>query len=142
MLKEQWEINVGAFYQIAQRLISTIPSGGIIVQVLTQCVLDVPPPRWAAYASAKMAAWGLLRSMALELGPKGIRCNAISPSLMNTPFTRDVPLRMKQVEAASNPLRRLCTVEDVAKAVAFLCGPEASYINGVNLPVTGGAIMP
>ena len=49
--------------------------------------------------------------------------------------------RVKQVEAAVNPLRRLCTPQDVADAVAFLCGPQSAFINGVNLPVAGGARM-
>jgi NAD(P)-dependent dehydrogenase (short-subunit alcohol dehydrogenase family) len=96
----------------------------------------------SAYISAKMGAWGLIKAMAVELGPKGIRCNAVSPGMINTPYTKDMPLRLKQVEAASNPLRRLCRVEDVAQVVGFLCGPGASFINGVNIPVTGGARMP
>jgi len=62
--------------------------------------------------------------------------------MMETPYIRDMPVRAKQVEAASNPMRRLCTVEDVAGVVKFLAGPEAVYINGANLPVTGGSKMP
>ena len=96
----------------------------------------------SAYVAGKLAASGLVKSIAAEFGPKGIRCNGLSPGLINTTLTRDVPLRIKQVEAAVNPLRRLCTPMDVADAVAFLCGPQATFINGVNLPVAGGARMP
>ena len=142
LLEEQWRISVAAFNQICQGLVPAMKKGGSIVHVLSQVVFDVPPAKQSAYVSAKMAAWGLVRSLALELGPKGIRCNAVSPGMMNTPYTQDFPVRTKQVEAATNPARRLCTVEDVAEVVAFLLGPQSSFINGVNLPVTGGARMP
>jgi len=140
-LREHWAVSIEAFHQIASTVVPLMTSGGSIVTILTQSVYDVPAPRLSAYVSAKMALWGLTRSLAAEYGPKGIRCNAVSPGLINTPFTSDVPVRFKQIEEAGNPLRRLCTVADIANAVAFLCGPEGSFINGINLPVTGGARM-
>jgi 3-oxoacyl-[acyl-carrier protein] reductase len=141
-LQEQWMVGVAALNQISLGLLSGMKDGGCIVAVLSQYVFDIPPVKMSAYVSAKMAAWGLIKAMAVELGPRGIRCNAVSPGVMNTPYSKDMPLRFKQVEAASNPLRRLCQVEDVARTVSFLCGPGASFINGVNIPVTGGARMP
>lgn len=141
-LHEHWSIGVAAFNRISQGLLRSMKKGGCIVHVLSQFVLDSPPLKMSAYISAKMAAWGLIRAMAVELGPKGIRCNAVSPGMMNTPYSKEVSIRFKQVEAANNPMRRLCTVEEVAEVVNFLCGPEASFVNGVNLPVTGGARMP
>jgi len=141
-LRDHWQVEVAAFQRIAQELVPGIPPGGFIITVLTQAVLDAPPPKMSAYVAAKMGAWGLVRAMAAELGPKGIRCNAVSPSMIETPYVRDVPGRVKQIEAATNPMRRLCSVEDVANAVQFLAGPQASFLNGVNLPVAGGARMP
>lgn len=141
-LKSHWTVSTEAFSHIAQRLLPVMPSGSTIVALLTHAILDVPPTKMSAYVSGKLAAWGLVKSIAAEFGPKGIRCNALSPGLINTPLTKDMPVRVKQVEAAINPLRRLCTARDVADAVAFLCSPQAAYINGVNLPVSGGARMP
>ncbi len=141
-LKEHWQVEVAAFYRIAQQLSENMQSGGFIISILTQAVFDAPPTKMSAYVSAKMGAWGIVRALAMELAPKGIRCNAVSPNMMETPYIRDMPVRAKQVEAASNPMRRLCTVEDVAGVVKFLAGPEAVYINGANLPVTGGSKMP
>lgn len=140
-LQAHWQISACAFSRIAQGLLPRMPQGGAIVALLTHAVLDAPPAKMSAYVSGKMAAWGLVKSIAAEFGPRGIRCNALSPGLINTPLTKDMPVRVKQVEAAANPLRRLCTAQDVADAVAFLCGPQAAYINGVNLPVSGGARM-
>lgn len=141
-LREHLQIEVLAFQRIAQELAVNMQTGGFIIAVLTQAILDAPPPRMSAYVTAKMGAWGLIRAMAVELGPKGIRCNAVSPNMIETPYIKDIPPRVKQVEAASNPMRRLCNVEDVANAVQFLAGPQAAYINGINLPVSGGTRMP
>jgi len=68
-------------------------------------------------------------------------CNK-APNMMDTPYTANMSVRAKQVEAASNPLRRLCRPENVADVAAFLLDSESGYINGVNLPVTGGSKMP
>ena len=141
-LRDHWQVEVLALHQVSQRLITRMPAGGFVIALLTQAVIDAPPTRMSAYVAAKMGALGLIRSLAVELGPRGLRCNAVSPGLMQTPYVRDMSVRAKQIEAATNPLRRLCTVEDVARAVTFLAGPESAYLNGVNLPVTGGARMP
>lgn len=141
-LKLHWAVGVAAFNQISQRVTSAMHGGGVIIAVLSQAMLDVPPPKLSAYVSAKLATWGLVRAYAAELGPKGIRCNAVSPGMMDTPYTREMPVRVKQVEAASNPSRRLCLPQDVADAVLYLAGSHAGFVNGVNLPVTGGARMP
>jgi 3-oxoacyl-[acyl-carrier protein] reductase len=142
LLARHLQIEVSAFHRIAQSLSGQMPAGGFVIAVLSQATLDTPPAKSAAYVAAKMGAWGLVRAMAAELGANGIRCNAVSPGLIETPYVRDMPVRVKQVEAASNPMRRLCSVDDVAQAVRFLAGPDAGFLNGVNLPVTGGARMP
>lgn len=142
VLLDHLQVEVMALETITRTLVENIKPGGFIIAVLTQAILDAPPPKMSAYVTAKMAAWGLVRAMAVELGPKGIRCNAVSPNMIDTPYVKDMPLRTKQVEAASNPMRRLCSVDDVAYAVEFLAGPQAAYINGINLPVSGGARMP
>lgn len=116
--------------------------GGFIIAVLTQAIFDTPPTKMSAYVSAKMACWSLIRSLALELGPKGIRSNAVSPGLMETPYSKNISAVTKKIEEASNPLRRLCEPQDVAEAIAFLYNPLAGFMNGVNLPVTGGLRMP
>jgi 3-oxoacyl-[acyl-carrier protein] reductase len=97
-----------------------------------------PPRGFAAYVTAKEALWGLVKSMAVELGPKGITSNLVSPSVTITRMTESMPQRVKEVEARKNPMRRLASTDDSGAAIAFLAGDAAGYINGVNLPVTGG----
>lgn len=136
-------LNVGpvAFSRLCAALLPGMAAGGSLVVVLTQYVVGVPPLKMSAYVAAKLASLGLVRSIAAEFGPKGIRCNAVSPGMINTPYSESVPMRLKQIEAATNPLRRLCVPRDVADAVCFLLGPEAAFVNGTNLSLTGGAVM-
>ena len=140
--RDHLQVEVLAFETITRTLARKMEPEGFIIAVLTQAILGVPPVKMSAYVTAKMAAWGLVRAMAVELGPREIRCNAVSPNMIDTPYVKDMSLRIKQVEAASNPLRRICSIEDVADVVLFLAGPQARYINGINLPVSGGARMP
>jgi 3-oxoacyl-[acyl-carrier protein] reductase len=136
-----WSVSVAALNQIAQRVAAGMHDSGVIVAVLADAILETPAPKTSAYVAAKLAALGLVRAYAAELGVKGVRCNAVSPGMMDTPYTRDMPVRIKQVKAASNPMRRLCHPEDVANAVLYLAGDSSGFINGVNLPVTGGSSM-
>src|SRR5579862_7304655 len=106
----------------------------------TSYLFGTPPAGMAAYVTAKSALWGLTRSLATELGPFGITVNMVSPGLTSTDLTGHISVRSKEVEARKSPARRLAEVEDAAAIIAFLARPEAGYINGVNLPVTGGPI--
>jgi 3-oxoacyl-[acyl-carrier protein] reductase len=104
----------------------------------TSAMNGTPPVGWAAYLTAKQALWGLVKSMATEFGPSGITTNMVSPGLTVTDLTTDIPVRAKEVEAHRSPMRRLATSQDTAELVSFLAGNASSYINGANLPVSGG----
>ena len=106
----------------------------------TSTLFGSPSPGWAAYITAKAALTGLMDCAALELGPHGITTNMISPSLTITDLTSDMPLRAKEVEARRNPMRRLVTPTDTAATVSFLLSDAAGFINGINLPLTGGPV--
>jgi glucose 1-dehydrogenase len=93
-----------------------------------------------AYSPSKAAALMLVRQMALEWGPDGIRVNALSPGLTETPGTAVVyaqPQARAQRESRI-PLRRIAQAEDMANALSFLVGPDAGYVNGIDLLVDGG----
>ncbi len=114
---------------------------GAIVLIASAAAQAVPPPQWSSYVTAKAAVLGLTRSLAAELGPLGIRVNAVSPGMVPTDLTAFIPDRMKQVLAQQSPLRRLASVDDAAAAVAYLVSEAATYLTGVALPVTGGTVM-
>ena len=92
-----------------------------------------------AYPASKYAVNGLTVSLARELGPKGIRVNAVAPGITQTDMMRAVPKEIIDPLIAQIPLRRLGQPEDIANAFAFLASDEASYITGVVLSVDGMA---
>ncbi len=96
-------------------------------------------PSGFAYPASKYAVNGLTVSLARELGPKGIRVNAVAPGITETDMMKAVPKEIIEPMIANIPLRRLGQPEDIANAFVFLASEEASYITGVVLSVDGMA---
>ncbi|MFM6831932.1 MAG: SDR family NAD(P)-dependent oxidoreductase [Novosphingobium sp.] len=99
-----------------------------------------PTPALGFYSSSKAALLMLMRQLSIEWGPDRIRCNTVSPGPTYTPMTKagyDDETRRKQRES-SIPLGKLGTAEDVARAILFLCSPQAGHINGIDVLVDGG----
>jgi len=97
--------------------------------------------RYTAYSAAKAGLIGFMRALAKELAPQGILVNGVSPGLVDTGFD---PLseEAKRAHAASLPLKRLGTPEDMISAYVFLASDEARYYCGQLLHPNGGEIMP
>ena len=94
-------------------------------------------PAGFAYPASKFAVNGMTLSFARELGPKGIRVNAVAPGITETDMMTAVPKEVIEPMIAQIPLRRLGQPEDIANAFLFLASEEASYITGVVLSVDG-----
>ncbi len=92
----------------------------------------------ANYAASKAGLVGLTRSLAKEYGPRGITANAVVPGLVNTEMIDDVDERLVEHWEQFCPAGRLASVQDVADAVWYLSRPEASFVNGAVLSVSGG----
>lgn len=90
-----------------------------------------------AYPTSKFAVNGFTLSLARELGPKGIRVNAVAPGITETDMMKAVPKEVIEPMIAQIPLRRLGQPEDIANAFVFLASDKASYISGVVLSVDG-----
>jgi glucose 1-dehydrogenase len=136
------DINLtGAFLatRAAARLMVAEGAGGRIVQVAS--VHSVAPGRGVAhYDASKGGLLMLVRSLALELAPHQITVNAIGPGLIQTNLTPPDPVYLGQV-VPTIPLNRPGQPEDVAGAIAFLCGPEASYLTGTMIVIDGGMLL-
>jgi 3-oxoacyl-[acyl-carrier protein] reductase len=92
----------------------------------------------AAYSSTKHAVAGLTKSLAAELGPTGIRVNAVAPGVIDTDMVRPLGVETLDGLAADTPLNRLGKPEDIANIVAFLASDAASFITGQILTADGG----
>ncbi|MCY1194856.1 3-oxoacyl-[acyl-carrier-protein] reductase [compost metagenome] len=109
---------------------------GVIVNIASIAGISSRPNR-TAYVSAKTGLVGLTRSNAEDLGPYGIRVNAIAPGFISTPLqAQSDALNGDILERI--PLRRKGTPEDIASVVSFLCGDASRYVTGVVIPVDGG----
>ncbi len=123
--------------------------GGSIVIVASEAALTAPP-RLAGYVSAKTALLGLTRSLAVDYGPEGIRCNAVCPGWVRTPMgddylggiaaARGISIDEAYVLASCRlPLRRPATPEEIATVCLFLACDDSAFVTGTVLPVDGGA---
>ncbi len=95
----------------------------------------------ANYAASKAGLIGLTKSLAQEMGSRGITVNAVAPGYIDTDMTKGLPDEVKQKMLAMVPLGRIGSVEDIAAAVKFLASEEAGYITGHVLAVNGGMYM-
>ena len=95
----------------------------------------------ANYAAAKAGIIAFSKSLAKEIGSRGITVNVVAPGFIETDMTRDLPEEAKQAMLCQIALGRLGQAQDIAAAVAFLAGPAANYITGETLHVNGGMHM-
>ena len=90
------------------------------------------------YAASKFGVIGFTKTWARELGPKGIRVNAVAPGFVETPILATIPDKVLQQMREQVPLHRLGKPEEIANVYAFLASDEASYVNGAVIEVSGG----
>lgn len=113
--------------------------GGTILNVSSIGALTVEPTI-GVYNGTKAALVHLTKQLAVELSP-GVRVNAVLPGLVKTDMARALWERGEEAIASHVPLRRLGAPEDIARAAAFLCSDEASWITGATLVVDGGMVL-
>lgn len=146
MSTEQWQqvldVNLsGVFYCTQAALPQMLDQGrGCIIN--TSSVVGVHGNIGQTnYAATKAGVIGMTKTWAKELGPKGIRVNAVAPGFIATPMVDSVPEKLLEKLTTSVPLRRLGEPRDIANAYLFLASSEASYINGTVLEVDGGLVI-
>lgn len=132
-------VNVRSAYLAGAAAARTMSAGGSMVFISSQ-MGHVGAPRRTAYCATKHAVEGLVKAMAVELAPRGIRVNSVAPTFVETeltrPFLEDEAFRAEVVSRI--PLGRLGTPAEVAAAVLFAAGPAARLITGTSIRVDGG----
>ncbi|MEO8001485.1 MAG: beta-ketoacyl-ACP reductase [Arenimonas sp.] len=93
------------------------------------------------YAAAKAGMHGFTMSLAREVARKGVTVNSVSPGYVKSAMTDAVPQDLREQILATVPVGRIGQPDDIARAVAFLCADDSSYITGINLPVNGGLFI-
>ncbi|MFP4494504.1 MAG: 3-oxoacyl-ACP reductase FabG [Halochromatium sp.] len=93
------------------------------------------------YAASKAGLIGFSKSLAREIGPRGITVNVVAPGFIDTDMTRELPEAQREALLGSIPLGRLGAPEEIAAAVAFLASPNAAYVTGQTIHVNGGMLM-
>lgn len=134
------DLNVKGVFNATRAAAECMVGRGKGVILSTSSMVSISgQPSGFAYPASKFAVNGLTVSLARELGPKGIRVNAVAPGVIETDMMKAVPKEVIEPIAAKIPLRRLGQPEDIANAFVFLASDEASYITGVVLSVDGMA---
>jgi 3-oxoacyl-[acyl-carrier protein] reductase/7-alpha-hydroxysteroid dehydrogenase len=134
------DLNVKGLFNCTRAVTDVMTAQGSGVILNTSSMVSIyAQPAGMAYPASKFAVNGMTRSLARELGPKGIRVNAVAPGITETDMMKAVPKEVIEPLIARIPLRRLGQPQDIANAFLFLASDEASYITGVVLSVDGMA---
>lgn len=134
------DLNIKGVFNATRAAAECMVARGKGVILSTSSMVSISgQPSGFAYPASKFAVNGMTVSLARELGPKGIRVNAVAPGITETDMMKAVPKEVIDPMIAKIPLRRLGQPEDIANAFVFLASEEASYITGVVLSVDGMA---
>jgi 3-oxoacyl-[acyl-carrier protein] reductase len=144
--EEDWQrivaVNLGGVFHCCKAAARHMVKGrfGRIVN-LTSVVSAIGNAGQVPYAATKSGVEGFTRSLARELASRSITVNAVAPGFIDTEMTAALPEATRSAYVGAVPVGRLGTAEEVAAAVAFLCGPDAGYVTGHTLAVNGGLAM-
>lgn len=129
------DVNLGGTFNCTRHVLRDMMKArwGRIVNV-SSVIAERGNPGQANYSASKAGMLGFTRTIAKEMGRKGITCNAVTPGLIETDMTTDIGDNL----LANVPAARAGQPQEVASAVAFLCGDDAAYINGATLAIDGG----
>lgn len=136
--RQVMDVNLFGAFNILGAAARTVKTGGSIIAVTTSMV-RVAIPGGGPYTASKAAVESLIRSMSRELGPSGVRVNAVAPGPVDTDlFNAGKTDEAKARSAAMSPFNRIGRPEEVARVIAFLASDEASWVHGQIVQPNGG----
>lgn len=134
----QWHVNVLGAVATTRAAAQKLSDGGRIVFIGTGFGTRVAFPGVADYAGTKAAIVGYAKGVGRDLGPRDITVNVVQPGIMPTDMASEAAANLPDAVMDLHAIRRIATVEEVAASVCFLAGPDAGYITGTVLEVSGG----
>ena len=137
------KVNLNAPILLTRTLLKKkkISKGGSIVFTASAAGIYRVSPGNAIYATTKCGIDAFMRTVALEFGPKGIRCNSVNPGMVETPLIGTFTDEEKQREVQNYPLRRFAKPEDIANGIVYLLSDAASFVTGTALKIDGGMTL-
>lgn len=147
MKDEEWDdiiqTNLTSIFKLSKACLRAMMKArkGRIISIASVVGLTGNPGQ-ANYAAAKAGIFGFTKSLAREIGSRGITVNAVAPGFIDTDMTRSLPEEAKKALLQQIPLNRLGQVDEIASAVGFLASADAAYITGETINVNGGMYMP
>lgn len=138
----QIDLQTKSFFNIVRHILPSMKlrKHGKIISIMTSATIDAPPSSMSDYVVGKYSLLGLSKAMAVELGRFNITVNCISPSLVDTDLTANMPTKFKEIVAGQSPTGKLVAPIDVASVALFLCSEKADRISGENIIVDGRPI--
>lgn len=147
MKEDQWDdiinTNLTSIYRLSKAVVRKMMKAkkGRIINISSVVGLTGNPGQ-TNYSATKAGMLGFTKSLAREIGSRGITVNCVAPGFIDTDMTRELPEEQRAALIAQIPLNRLGDPADIAAAVGFLAGPAAAYITGETINVNGGMYMP
>jgi 3-oxoacyl-[acyl-carrier protein] reductase len=146
MTEEQWDkvidINLKGPFNCIQAVVEQmISQGSGVILNISSIVALYGNVGQTNYAATKAGLVGMTKTLAKELGKKGIRVNAVAPGFIYTPMTATVPEKILEMMKEKTPLKRLGAPADIANTLLFLSSDDASFINGAVISVDGGLLL-
>ncbi len=147
MKDEEWDdiiqTNLTSIFKLSKACLRAMMKArkGRIISIASVVGLTGNPGQ-TNYAAAKAGIFGFTKSLAREIGSRGITVNAVAPGFIDTDMTKTLPEAAKKALLQQIPLNRLGQVDEIASAVGFLASADAAYITGETINVNGGMYMP
>lgn len=147
MKDEEWDdiiqTNLTSIFKLSKACLRAMMKAkkGRIISIASVVGLTGNPGQ-TNYAAAKAGIFGFTKSLAREIGSRGITVNAVAPGFIDTDMTKSLPDEAKDALLKQIPLNRLGQVDEIASAVGFLASADAAYITGETINVNGGMYMP
>jgi 3-oxoacyl-[acyl-carrier protein] reductase len=143
LIDEIVDTNLKGPFWVTQCALSLLEGGGRIINISSVAGRTGIAGGRSLYGATKVGIDSLTRNWALELAPRGILVNAVAPGYITTDMTANHLSEKVRFDRAMerHPLGRLCTAEDIADVVAFLCSEDARFITGQSINVSGGFVI-